>query len=393
MSILEDKTGIVPPHMQKRLNELHSLEVACEDCDCESGMSPDAYEILAEMAPSYDMVLPPAPEGDGLGMKQIALESIRSTLKQWWEQLKAWVIKMRRTIMSWVRTTLQGIDGLVKHADTLRKSVEANSNFGGSDVEIKHANLLAIDGQPVNDLARQLEELRKINEVGMERFTKQGQTSARDLTNDLTKLDFRQASKAVEGYVDAFPIICKTKVNPNVSEDLFGMDPREVDELRMSDTFLGNYCFVSVKAKRDTHYTNSEIENLQAVVDYAKRSKIRFYQDGNKETYEGSLPSVDQRTAVSIIDAAVNLAKSVKASNGQRQAEERLENEFLKKADAAAKVYLEEDADAAQARAVRSLFSVVLTMINGLGFHFSDYLISTAKSSLAYVNELNNAEA
>lgn len=393
MSILEDKLGIVPPHMQKRLSELHSLEVACEDCDCESGMNPDAYEILAQMAPSYDMVLPPAPEGDGLGMKQVALESIRSTIMQWWEQLKRWILEMRRKVMAWVRTTLQGVDGLVKHAAELRRSVAENTNFGQGEVEIKYPNLLAIDGSFASNLSKEIDQLININETAMGRFTKQGHVSARELTDDLSKLDYRKAAHAIESYVDAFPLICKDKISKSVSADLFGMDADQVEEERTSSLLLGNYRFVSVKAKRDTHYTNSEVENLKAVADFGTRSKIRFFQDGTKEDFSGPLPPVNQKTALDIIDNAVRLAKSVKESNALRSSEDRLEKDFLRKADSAAKVHLEEDADAAEGRAVRTLFSVVINMINGLGVNYSQYLISVSKSSLGYVDALNKAGA
>lgn len=390
MSILEDKLGRVPAELQTHLDNLHRMEVAVEECDCESGMPEDAYAVLTSIAPTYDMVLPPKPELDGLGRKEVALESIRSTLVQWWETFKKWLLEMRQKIVTWIRDTLQGLNGLIKNAKSMRELVSAKTDWDTSPVTIKSPNLLAIDGKQVSDIPRALVELRKIADVSLDKFIIQGQKAAKELTADLQKLDNKVASHAVESYVNSFSLICTDRVKNSVAEEVFGIDPREVEEERTSKVLLGNYRFVSVKAKRETHYTNNEEENLSAIANYGKQSRIRFFQDGTKDVLEGELKAVSQKEALLIIDESIRLAESVKASNAQRDSESKLEKEFMRKADEAAKLYLSEDTDGDKQRAVRTLFSVVISMINGLGFGFEQYLVNVCKSSLAYVDAIQH---
>lgn len=390
MSILEDKLGRVPAELQTHLDNLHRMEVAVEECDCESGMPEDAYAVLTSIAPTYDMVLPPKPELDGLGRKEVALESIRSTLVQWWETFKKWLLEMRQKIVAWIRDTLQGLNGLIKNAKSMRELVSAKTDWDTSPVTIKSPNLLAIDGKQVSDIPRALVELRKIADVSLDKFIIQGQKAAKELTADLQKLDNKVASHAVESYVNSFSLICTDRVKNSVAEEVFGIDPREVEEERTSKVLLGNYRFVSVKAKRETHYTNNEEENLSAIANYGKQSRIRFFQDGTKDVLEGELKAVSQKEALLIIDESIRLAESVKASNAQRDSESKLEKEFMRKADEAAKLYLSEDTDGDKQRAVRTLFSVVISMINGLGFGFEQYLVNVCKSSLAYVDAIQH---
>lgn len=390
MSILEDKLGRVPAELQTHLDNLHRMEVAVEECDCESGMPEDAYAVLTSIAPTYDMVLPPKPELDGLGRKEVALESIRSTLVQWWETFKKWLLEMRQKIVAWIRDTLQGLNGLIKNAKSMRELVSAKTDWDTSPVTIKSPNLLAIDGKQVSDIPRALVELRKIADVSLDKFIIQGQKAAKELTADLQKLDNKVASHAVESYVNSFSLICTDRVKNSVAEEVFGMDPREVEEERTSKVLLGNYRFVSVKAKRETHYTNNEEENLTAIANYGKQSRIRFFQDGTKDVLEGELKAVSQKEALLIIDESIRLAESVKASNAQRDSESKLEKEFMRKADEAAKLYLSEDTDGDKQRAVRTLFAVVISMINGLGFGFEQYLVNVCKSSLAYVDAIQH---